>query len=263
MWLEKAIYPVTIDPTFGYTTIGSAYVKIAQFTGDYSIRAGDTFTLSEVGTLDSLHGAFGDNGGGGESSLDLCLLLYREDSAGSGQHDRVAYAEKLNENITSNDTEFRTFTASGENLTADDYVLAALGNGADSTGRDVYIAKDDTTTRNRYYTFTTGAGGYTTERDEDPWTDDASSGARDYSIYATYSVEGEDTCTYSGTGDWNVNYSDNCVVTSTTYVLGDFNLFYDGAGSFEIYDTLKCDALNGGAGTSIEANNANAVIQIY
>jgi len=85
-----------------------------------------------------------------------------------------------------------------------------------------------------------------------------------FSIYATYTASGgADTCTYSGTGDWNVLYSDNCDATTTTYVLGDFNLIYDSAGSFELYDTLKCDALNGGAGASIKANNANAVIEIY
>ena len=73
----------------------------------------------------------------------------------------------------------------------------------------------------------------------------------------------EDTCTYSGTGDWNVNYSDNCVATTTTWVKGDFNLNYDGAGSFSLRALLQVDDMNVGAGASISAENSTAQIEIY
>ena len=72
-----------------------------------------------------------------------------------------------------------------------------------------------------------------------------------------------DTCTYSGTGAWNVNYSDNCYVTSDTYVSGDCNIMYDGAGSFNLQANLMCDELNVGAGASISAENSTAQIEIY
>ena len=86
-----------------------------------------------------------------------------------------------------------------------------------------------------------------------------------YSIYATYTASGgsPSTCNYSGTGDWNVIYSDNCYVTSETYVKGDCNIMYDGAGSFNLQATLICDELNVGAGASISAENSTAQIEIY
>ena len=73
----------------------------------------------------------------------------------------------------------------------------------------------------------------------------------------------EDTCTYSGTGDWIVNYSDDCYVTEETYVLGDCNIIYDAAGSFNLQETLICDELNVGANADISAENSTAEIQIY
>jgi hypothetical protein len=33
------------------------------------------------------------------------------------------------------------------------------------------------------------------------------------------------SCTYSGSGDWNVNVSDNCTISTDTIVYGIFNLY--------------------------------------
>jgi len=77
------------------------------------------------------------------------------------------------------------------------------------------------------------------------------------------STPSADTCTYSGSGNWNVNYSDNCYVTSETYVKGDFNLIASTTGSFNLQATLIVDDLNAGAGSSISAENSTAEIQIY
>lgn len=41
-----------------------------------------------------------------------------------------------------------------------------------------------------------------------------------------------DTCTYSGSGTWNVNCSDNCVITSEVNLNGEY-LFITGPGIFQ------------------------------
>jgi len=114
----------------------------------------------------------------------------------------------------------------------------------------------------------TGTGGglwYRVSTDAIPCTDLSFTYASGpvMSIYATGETADTDTCTYSGTGDWNVIYSDNCYVTSETYVKGDCNIMYDGAGSFNLQATLICDELNVGAGASISAENSTAQIEIY
>ncbi|MEP2746054.1 MAG: glycine-rich domain-containing protein [Bauldia litoralis] len=72
---------------------------------------------------------------------------------------------------------------------------------------------------------------------------------------------GSDTCTYTS-GNWNVNYSDNCHITSDVNVDGDCNFIYDGAGSFSLSATIACQAVNGGAGFQIDGASGSAVIEI-
>ena len=47
-FLDKAVYPVTVDPTFGYTTIGASYVSFGS-----QIR-GSVFTILEAGTAENI-----------------------------------------------------------------------------------------------------------------------------------------------------------------------------------------------------------------
>ena len=71
------------------------------------------------------------------------------------------------------------------------------------------------------------------------------------------------TCNYSGTGDWNVNYSDNCTASTTTWVKGNCNFNYDGAGSFSLRSLIQCDNINAGNGFKIDVENASGKIEIY
>ena len=54
--------------------------------------------------------------------------------------------------------------------------------------------------------------------------------AKDPKIVVTYTEAPSDTCTYGGSGDWNVTMSDNCFVTSDVYVDGE--LILNGTGTF-------------------------------
>lgn len=78
---------------------------------------------------------------------------------------------------------------------------------------------------------------------------DASKNDNKYTIYATYEPTGSNTCTYGGSGDWEVLYSDNCYISSPVYVNGEFNLIVDGAGSFGTIAEISCERFNWTGGT--------------
>lgn len=58
------------------------------------------------------------------------------------------------------------------------------------------------------------------------------------------------TCSYSGTGDWNVLESDNCYITSNTYVNGAFNLIGSSTGAFGCANNIKVSATKFNFGTN-------------
>lgn len=65
----------------------------------------------------------------------------------------------------------------------------------------------------------------------------------------TYSTDvpfGGTSCTYSGSGDWYINSSDNCVISTDTYVNGNVHLLNTGSGLLYIIDgaTLACENIN-------------------
>ncbi|MBI3931310.1 MAG: hypothetical protein HY325_04740 [Chloroflexi bacterium] len=75
-WLDKAAYPVTIDPTFGYTTIGGTSQLVFNDN-----KRGSKFTLSETGRVQSLT-FYGSTGGGAQSPFVVKMMVY-SDSAGA------------------------------------------------------------------------------------------------------------------------------------------------------------------------------------
>src|SRR3990167_5245143 len=190
-FLDGTMYPVTIDPTFGYTTIGGTNQSLATLTTDASRMWGRAVSLSETGTLDSLHCVLFINSGTGPLNISTFFALYREDSAGSGSHDLVASAETINLTITTTAT-FYQINGGSESLVIDDYILATLQDGeADNGGGALQtsIRYDTSGGANAYTESTSGAGGYTTRKSENPWTEVATaSDTRLFSIYATYTA---------------------------------------------------------------------------
>ncbi|MCK5062111.1 hypothetical protein KAR28_06225 [Candidatus Parcubacteria bacterium] len=63
-----------------------------------------------------------------------------------------------------------------------------------------------------------------------------------------------DTCTYGGSGDWDVLESDNCYITSDVYVDGKINLIGGATGQFGCADGVKVSAenFNFGGGTTFD-----------
>ena len=194
-FLDNAVYPVIVDPTFGYTSLGvSTLDDIANAISDRSLLNGwasdNIYLLSEAGTLDSISVGLVIQAGGGTDALDVSAMLFREDSAGADSHDKVVGIERANLSL-SETAAFYDFTAASESLTADNYILAALGNGFEVANTSARVRADSGGTDIRkYLTSSTGSGGYGTQKALNPWNDADSADTFRVSIYATYTAAG-------------------------------------------------------------------------
>ena len=189
-FLDKAVYPIKSNDTFGYESIGGSYTNIAirdNGNNRYAYETGVTYTIATAGTLDSLHVALKQ---WLTDAIDVWVALFRENSEGIGSHARVASVERTGL-VISTTPAFEDFTAASEELIADDYILTVLGNPVDisTKGYNAVVYYDSTTGRN-YYIETTGGynntTAYATRKAEDPWTYNATGTTQNYSIYATY-----------------------------------------------------------------------------
>lgn len=119
-FLDKAKYPVIVDPTFGYTTAGATAGRISATPVDY--RQGDYFTAPASGTLDSLHASLALFSG---TNFKAKGFVNKKDSVASGSHEQIATAEITNQTGSQS---WRTFTLNGENIVEDaDYILNVQG----------------------------------------------------------------------------------------------------------------------------------------
>ena len=73
-----------------------------------------------------------------------------------------------------------------------------------------------------------------------------------YSTDVPFVGVAEDTCTYSGSGDWYIFYSDNCNIKTETSVNGGCYFVNDGAGWFGMEEDINCDFTETGYGFAIE-----------
>lgn len=185
-FIDTAIYPILIDPTIGYTSLGATGTlpTYANASGDSSTMRGQVYTLSADSTLDSIHVAMYRITGSDPQSVDCFASLHREDSAGADSHDLVVGIENSGQSLTSKPI-FITFTGSGELLTADDYIISGLADGEDTDGI-IRGRFDSGVSLREYFETSSGAGGYATRKAEDPWTETDSSTTNNISLYVTY-----------------------------------------------------------------------------
>lgn len=57
-WLDKAAYPVVLDPTFGYTSAGASFGELYNSNDGTTHARATRFTLSEAGDITDLSGYF-------------------------------------------------------------------------------------------------------------------------------------------------------------------------------------------------------------
>lgn len=201
-FLNQATYPVHVDPTIGYTTMGATQSTIAQTT-QLSRRHGNDYTLSQSGTLTSIHIA--TKATSADETADTMVFINDKDSGGSGTHDEIARIERTNLSHTVT-AAWHTFTGASEALTADTYILNVLGDGEDLAASNINI-RLDATSITHYDENVNAAGSYLTMQ-EDPWTETAAAANNTLSIYVTYATTDTgtftDNFTTTGYTTWTV-----------------------------------------------------------
>lgn len=175
-FLDEATYPVSIDPDFGYTTIGGSEVNIADGGGGQQYRRGSTWTMPAGGGMANyIRARVRGNG----DDCDVKAWINQKDSGGAGTHGQIATDENLD---CISDEHWEEFTLSSEELTESvDYILSILAQAADLGFPYDYFLKYDTNGAvDSYYE----SNSYSTP--ESPWVVDAEGTTLDCSIYCNY-----------------------------------------------------------------------------
>jgi RHS repeat-associated protein len=188
-FLEKATYPVTVDPTLGYTTCGASDNTLAADANNSTRRSGNEWTMPQNGTLSSLHACLKTDAA--TDSIDVAMFLNAKNSIAVGSHGEIAKVERTNLSVTTTATWY-TFAAANQSLTSGTtYTVNGLGDGADvSPGASTLRIRTDSGTANQEY-FESINDGYATLLAENPWTNTPGNTTTNYSYYATHVFAGD------------------------------------------------------------------------
>lgn len=185
--LDTMEYPVRIDPTLGYTSIGASETTIGLDVSDDQIRQGLIATSTESGSLISIDAAVNCSGATSDTQT-IAVFVNQKDSIGANSHGQIATVES---SITvPSDSSFQTFTAASESLDAVTYIINIVPDGTTVSVACVGTLLNYDATTNAYYT-ESFIGTYASSK-ENPWTDSTSAN-RNLSIYATYTASGGST----------------------------------------------------------------------
>lgn len=187
-FLDSALYPILVDPTFGYTTLGSGREVIGGASGKNSFRLGRTVALGVSGTLNFLSAGLKIRTAGSETT-DVFVAINIENSAGSNSHGQVAYKETLNVLRNSTTPTWESFTMSSEALSPNNYILNVCANGAKLSSSDFAVAMDTGSSGNVRNT----SGSTWASQKTNPWNAALSINlplTDVFSIYATYTASG-------------------------------------------------------------------------
>lgn len=175
-FLDKAEYPVRIDPTFGYTSIGASSVGF-----DNSTRGMD-FALSEAGTVTSVSAYIGTAAMEAGDAADIGMAIYSTTEVLQGNSTPLTYTG-------AEGSGWKTGSVSASLTSTNWYVLAT---GTDEPVGDIpqfhYDLTDDLDLVVSGYVGTAWPDPYSTL--PTPPVDNIT-----YSVYATYTVAGTSTPT--------------------------------------------------------------------
>lgn len=171
-WIDTAIYPVTLDPTFGYDTKGAS----VHYTTGSAKRYGSMFTAPGSGRLSTMHAHWSNN----NASIDrkIALGIYSQPTgstpiAGEVEGSFVPFGEYL-----------ESFDLSGDEfdfVETSDYWFAWQGyDTVNSSNTNTGVFYDSWSQNNKFSNFNR------------PWSSLPSTSANTYrySIYATYTESG-------------------------------------------------------------------------
>jgi len=193
-FLNKASYPVVVDPTFGYTSVGGSSLQLLYNTYPRTYHIGTHLSASANGTLDSLHIAYLstiDFVADGSLSATFQAVLSNENSGGTSVHGQVEAI--IQTGITGMGTAaFVTFTSvtNSSIVNGNEYIISTVGDlstmtspsGTNKIFRIVY----DSVSHDRWYF----DGNSATYPSPTPWTKVASTNGNRPSVYATYTASG-------------------------------------------------------------------------
>lgn len=185
-FLDKAVYPIKSNDTFGYTTVGSTQLSIAGSSGSSSYLRGYKYSSGGAATLDSLHAAFKTDSA--DTSIDIGAMLFRKDSDGANSHGKISGIKRVNIDLPAT-AAFYDFTASSESIALDNYLLSITSDGYDIESGSVFCVYNTVATTT-IYVIGGGATSIDTLLATDPLNNAGSTSTRHYSIYATYTPSG-------------------------------------------------------------------------
>lgn len=172
-FLDKAVYPVIVDPTFGYTSVGGSSRELYNSSDGTKYGRATRFALPESGDITDLSGYFAVSSGkiGGAK-----LILYTNGS-GVPSTKIVSTSE---DTYTSSTSELCTGTVT-TSQSASDFWLAATGrvtneSGGGQSASVKYDSGGDDSSYDNNYNYTTP---------DTTWTE-STGGTDRHSIYATY-----------------------------------------------------------------------------
>jgi hypothetical protein len=177
-FLNRASYPVIVDPTFGYDTAGGTLAGGSSFTGERAFL--QEFTLNENGEVTEISASMG---GSISSTPTIIAALYTETATDSLT---LEDGERKNESVA-NPQGWKSFDVSAT-LTAGEYFLGASISPNTSMNTNVGIFYDSASSKRGVLinggTLLQDGSGIQSTRDISAvgtsFTD------RNYSIYATY-----------------------------------------------------------------------------
>ncbi|MBA7577293.1 hypothetical protein ES708_19140 [subsurface metagenome] len=181
-FMDEAIYPVTIDPDFGRTTIGETWYSIAEGPGkaDREYRRGAAWTMPAPGGTANwikayLYGDFG------EDPCDCKVFINQKDSGGAGTHGQIATKENLGCALAA---DWEQFNLASEALTAAVvYILNIIGDMDSIYYNCRYRVAGDA--NGAVASYMEGEADY--DAPASPWVENPEGTTIDYSIYCNYS----------------------------------------------------------------------------
>lgn len=176
-FLNNAAYPVTIDPTFGYTTLGGSKQLIASGS-TINVRRGNGWSIPEGGTLSKITVGMIMSSGSASGNVSSFVNI---ENTGTGSNSQVA-ATEVSQSVTTSSA-FFDFTAASQYMATGPYILNVVGDGA-SFPTGLNVVYDTASIKNVYFE---NFGSYVASK-ESPWTNTASALGTTFSIYATYSA---------------------------------------------------------------------------
>ena len=221
-FLNKAVYPVKVDPTFGNDTVGGS---------------------EETHYPNDLYGSIFTSPSDAQEAESLTFYVYYKFS---GKHIKGVLVLESNKTILNNGVGSEVTIPTSAN-----WITSSFSTHPSLSGNTGYVLMVITDSYFYFYYDSVSSAGlwddtnsYTSPTDPT----DASTIDKKFSIYCTYTAGGggEDTCTPPASGDWFINSSDNCYITSDTYINGDVHLVNTGAGGLHIINNsvLACKNLH-------------------